>query len=384
MKHRIVEISMVKGIGILMVICVHLLSISGLKAFCGVGTKIELSLIAPLMILFFLVAGYLNSDRKACAPRAYFSKRLKHIFACYYAAAAVILAVYAFIYLGIEGKSFGWYMDGAIGILLQFQAFHWLDPSATGLHPMYYGLVVGWFLFQMTVADLIFVPILHCINGKKNIWKLVLAAAFLALAAVLYRADLQDLNDAPFSRRLLIAFVLPNIPGEVGLLMLGDYLESISYLDFDSYPAPRLAAAAAISFGMLLAFIATDDYSYRFPFGTWGAFGPWSFFTGTLFGLALLTLLGVLCHILKKVPALKKTLGYLGDISISILITHYFVAFLTAYAGGFWYEPMSGPAPEKSAAEALGQFFLLLGVVLFVCCFLPIAVKRLRERRRPT
>ena len=43
-EHRIDEINMIKGIGIMMVVAIHLLSISGLKQFCVIGIEIEMPL----------------------------------------------------------------------------------------------------------------------------------------------------------------------------------------------------------------------------------------------------------------------------------------------------------------------------------------------------
>ena len=378
MKSRIDEISMIKGIGILAVVCIHLLSISGLKQYCGIGIKIEMSLCAPLMIMFFILAGYLSSDRKTSA-KDYLVGRLNRIFVPYYVMAVVLLIAYAIIYLIIEEKSIGWYIDGAIGILLQFQSFHWLDTSISGLHPMFYGAVVGWFLFQMAIAEVIFVPIRYRLKDKKTGLKLLLAAAFLLVGAILYIPDIQGLNDKPFST-VLLAFVLPNIPGEVGLMLLGDYLSKLDFLDFDAYSIKRKIAGFAISLALIIIFIATDNYSYRFPFGGWGAFGALSYATGTLYGLALITFLGIICNLIKNAEPVRKTLAYLGDISMSILVIHYFLAYLIAYIIGFWQEPMLGPVETESAGAALGYFLIMFAVILVVCNLFPYALGRALKR----
>ena len=374
MKKRIDEINMIKGIGILMVVCIHLLSISGLKQFCGVGIKIEMSLCAPLMILFFILSGYLSSNRKDNA-KSYLINRIKRIFVPYYAMAIVLLVAYAIIYLWIEQKSLGWYIDGMIGILFQFQSFHWLDTSITGLHPMFYGAVVGWFLFQMAVAELIFVPILYHLKDKKNYYKFILAVLFLLLGAILYHFNFQGLNENPFAT-VLLAFVLPNIPGEVGLMMFGDYLASISYLDFDSYSNHRMVIEWIVSFILIVFFIVNDNYKYLFPFGGWGAFKELSYFTETLYGLSLITFIGVLCHFIKKFNLIKNILGYLGTISMSILVIHYFLAYLIAYICGFWYEPMSGMVPAENVTVALLRFLGMFIFILIVCCSFPLVAKK--------
>ena len=374
MTKKIDELDMIKGLSIMAVVCIHLLSISGLKQYCGVGIKVEMSLCAPLMILFFILSGYLksNKDEKPCA---YLARRLKRIFVPYYAMAAVLLVAYAIIYLAIERKSIGWYIDGAIGILLQIQSFHWLDTSSTGFHTMYYGAVVGWFLFQMAVAELIFVPVSYKIREKRSSLKLILAGLFLLLGAIFYILDLQGLNEKN-KPMLLIAFVLPNIPGEAGLMLLGEYLADISFLNFEAYSQPRKIISALISFAVIVTLMATDNYKYQFPDGNWGPFGAVSFLTETLYGLALIVLLGLICNVIKKFGPVKSGLSHLGKMSMSILITHYFLAYLTAYICGFWYKPLAGPVQSPNCITAIGRFALMFAVIAAFCYLFPRIAKR--------
>ena len=378
MAKRIDEINIIKGIGILMVVCIHFLSISGLKQFCGVGIKIEMSLAAPLMVLFFILSGYLSSDRKASGG-SYLAARMKRIFVPYYRMAALLLVIYAVIYLAIEGRSFRWYLDGAVGMLLQLQAFHGFDPTATGLHPMYYGVIVGWFIFQMAAAEVIFVPLLYFLKDKDRRWKLVSAAVCLALGALFYSLDLQGLNEYKFTP-LLIGLVIPNIPGIVGLMMVGEYLAAISYLDFDSYSRKRMIIEAVLSIAVIIVLMATDNYTYRFPYGEWGAWGALSYLTETIYGLAIITILGIISHGIKKCAPVKETLGYIGTISMSILVVHYFLAYLTAYVCGFWQEPMAGPVSAPNAAVAAGRFLLLAAVNVAIFAIFKI-VKTARIRK---
>ena len=371
---KIEELDMIKGIGILAVVCIHLLSISGLKQYCGVGIKIEMSLCTPLMIMFFILSGYLKLNITE-SPLKYLGKRMKRIFVPYYVMAVILLIAYAIIYLVIEKRSPGWYIDGAIGILLQFQSFHWLDTSVTGFHTMYYGAVVGWFLFQMAVAEVIFVPVSYKMKDRKHILKLISAAAFLVLGAILYLLDLQGLNEKPMSM-ILIAFILPNIAGEVGLMLLGEFLGAIAFFDFGKYSRPAKMVTVVASLAMIVVFMATDNYKYLFPFGTWGAFGALSFLTATLYGLALIIFLGIVCNIIKRSARVKRMFSYLGRMSMSILVTHYFLAYLIAYICGFWYEPMAGAVPAPNILTALGRFMIMFAVLAALCCPIPWIVKK--------
>ena len=377
-KKKIEEIDMIKGISILGVVCIHLLSISGLKQFCGVGIKIDLSLCAPLMVLFFILSGYLKFN-KIQSPGEYLLKRMKRIFVPYYVMAVILLIVYAIIYLMIEKRSLGWYIDGAIGILLQYQSFHWLDTSVTGIHSMYYGAIVGWFLFQMAVAEVIYVPLSYKIKDKRPALKLILALVLLLLGAMLYLLDLQGLNEQPISS-ILIPFVLPNMPGEAGLMLLGEYLATREFFDFDNYSRDRKIISGVVSLTLIVVLMSTDYYKYQFPFGIWGAFGPFSFLTETLYGLALIIFLGILCTIIKRSTPVKRALSQLGRISMSILVTHYFLAFLTAYICGFWYEPMAGAVPAANALIAAGRFIIMFAVIMAWCWLIPRVAGRMGKR----
>lgn len=79
-----------------------------------------------------------------------------------------MLGIFAVIFLGIEHKLPAWYADGAAVILLQFQSIHIFDPASQGVHPMSYGVLAGWFLLQMVVSVIVFIPLRYFLEGKKK------------------------------------------------------------------------------------------------------------------------------------------------------------------------------------------------------------------------
>lgn len=340
---------MLKGIGILCVMFIHICTITGVDS----GSVVA-SLRAPIIGMFFLLSGYTSTAKKKSLPRQ-IGRNAWRLLKPYYLCSAAILVMLAIIYLGIEKKSATWFLDGTLGILFQLQSFHYFDPVSSGFHPMFYTVLIGWFLFQMVVSQLLFTPLLHALHKKKSFWKLLWALILLATGAVFYVLNLQGLNEAFFPTVCKI-FILPNIFGIAGLMMLGNYLASLSLLDFDRL-SPGRKAFCLLTLPVIAVFVLTDDRLYDFPIGKWGPFGPFSYFLTPVFAIALVLLLGVGCNLAKRLKALKRILLHYGRNSMDYLLVHFPIAFLVAYIGGFWYNFLSDPIPKDGA---IGLHFVIL------------------------
>ena len=355
---RIDEISMLKGVGILSVMICHMATVAGLS-MPGV---ISNSLMIPMMILFYMLSGYTSSEKTNA--RNQITKRTGRILIPYYQYAIPMLIVLAVIYLVIEKKTLAWYADGSLGLLFQLQSFHAFDPLTQGVHPMFYSVLIGWFLFQMAVSNLIFIPLQYALKGKKSLWKLVAAVILLLMGAGLYMLNLQGLNGEFFPPVCKI-FILPNIPGIAGLMMIGNYVASLSLFDFDTYSVKR-KALSLISLPILIAFILTDDHIYDFPIGKWASYGGLSYIAAPIAGLALIIILGILCNQIKRLSVIKKIFIHLGDNSMDYLMVHLFVGFLTAYIGGFWVNYLTDPKPDYDTTSKVLHFVILIISILGV------------------
>ncbi len=192
-KKRIDEISMLKGLGILYVFLAHMSSYTGVLAEFETFYGVIIALVMPTMMLYYMLSGYTASVKDQGVFKV-FGQRTKRILLPYYLYAVVMIVMLALIYLVIEKRTLAWFADGTIGILLQFQAFHFFDPASAGIHPMFYGFLVGWFLFQLVVSEAVFLPILYKLKGKKSAYKLVAAFLLLLAGAILYKLNLQHLN----------------------------------------------------------------------------------------------------------------------------------------------------------------------------------------------
>ncbi len=358
MKKRIDEISMMKGLCILFVIAVHMVSLSGMTSSGTIST-----MGIPVMIVFYYLSGY-NTSKKEISAADLIAKRVKRILLPYYKFAIPMLVILAFVYLVAERRPVLWFADGALGILFQLQSFHFFDTASQGVHPMFYCVLVGWFLFQMVVSELVFIPLLYFLDGKKNVWKPVISVILLTVGGILYQLDLQGLNGEFFPTVCKI-FILPNIPGIAGLMLIGNYTASFSLLDPDNERIPK-AVTSVLCLVITVIFVVTDDHLYDFPIGKWGAFGPISYIITPIASLAFFELLFILCNLLKRIPPARNILIHYGDNSMDYVMIHLFVAFLTAYIGGFWFEYLSVPNPTDDIRLIRIHYFILLVSVLII------------------
>ncbi|MBO4901002.1 MAG: acyltransferase family protein [Lachnospiraceae bacterium] len=377
---RIDEISMMKGLGMLMVIFVHMSSVAGVLTELEYISRLRSFLAIPLMMMFIYLSGYTSSTR-AKNPFTKFTYRAGRILGPYYLYTFVMILIYAVIYLGIEKRSLAWFGDGVLEMLFQLQSVHLFDPASTGVHPMFYGVLVGWFLFQMIVSEIVFTPILYALKGKKSVWKLVIAIALLAAGAILYMLNLQGLNGKFFPPVCKI-FILPNIPGLAALMLIGSFAADCSALDLDSYSILKKVIALIVGIAIEVIFFLTDDYLYDFPIGKWGPFGPFSYFLAPISGIGFILIIGIICHLIKRFSPVKSLLIFVGDNSMDYLMIHFFVGVITAYIGGFWYEYLYDPIPMDDLSLNYLHFVILLAVVYTVSTLVILFKKLLGKKSK--
>ncbi|SCY58786.1 Acyltransferase family protein [Lachnospiraceae bacterium XBB2008] len=364
-KNHIDEISMMKGFGMLMVIFVHMSYIAGAFSEFEFARHLFSFIGIPVMMMFFYMSGYTSSTRIR-NPLAKIGYRAGRILIPYYVYSISMLIIYAFVYLGIEKRSLAWFADGALGILFQLQSFHVFDPASAGVHPMFYGVLVGWFLFQMIVSEFVFTPIMYALKDKKSIWKLVTAIGLLAAGAILYKLNLQGLNGEYFPPVCKI-FILPNIPGIAALMFIGSFMADHSVFDLDSYSNAKKAIVLIAGLAVEVIFFLTDDFLYDYPIGKWGPYGSISYFLAPFCGIGCVMFFMIICNLLKRFAPIKAFLMFMGDNSLDFLIMHFFVGVMTAYIGGFWYEYLYNPVPNDRPAMNYLHFVILIAVVFAVC-----------------
>lgn len=361
---RIEELDIVKGFVAFLVVAGHIRSVANISEYLGPYPMIRKSLGTLFMMLFFVLSGYIYRNKEGILPTAL--KRTKRLILPYYKACVFFLITFAIIHVVIQKHTIAWFMDGTLGILFHLQAFHFFDKTSSGVHEMFYCGLANWFFFQMAVSFFVFIPVSRLEDKIKEIWKPIITLILLAIGALFYHLDLQELNGKFFPPVCKI-FILPNIFGFAGLINLGYWVKSIKLFDFDKYNLTRLIILFAVSLCLIVVYVRLDDHIYDLPIGKWGSFKELSFFISPIASVAVIFVLGVLSKLVKKISLLKNALIYMANKSLEFILYQFFVSELIAMAGGYWVPYLTEKYPVFTAAESFLHYITNLVVtILFI------------------
>lgn len=365
MKNRIDEIDMMKGVLIIFVVITHVAGFSGIRGLYPVASHVLSTLVLIAMATFYILSGYTYNQGNKTVIGA-LGKRIKAIVMPYYAY-SVSMLVFLFVFFVIfEHRALNWFLDGVMAVLLQLQSIYIFSDGAS-VHEMMYSVFACWFIFQLLVALFVFIPVYRLLENKKLYIKIVVTLILLGLGALFYHLNIQKLNGEYFPA-VCKMFVLPNVFGIAGLLMIGKCASSVELLDMNRYSRSKQCLCAIVSVIVIAIGYATDDYIYDFPIGKWGAFGAISYFTTPVYGIALMILLGILVYGLKKNKNVKKVLVFFGKNSLDYLILHFFIVWFVSYIGGFWAPASSAKViPTFDPIIIWVHFIITLFITLAVC-----------------
>ncbi|MDO4961355.1 MAG: acyltransferase family protein [Eubacteriales bacterium] len=306
---RIEEFDMIKGILIIYVVVYHCAILVGTLGLWGILDKMIIAMMASAMLAFIMISGFVYRPKEEPAVREII-QRIKSLLLPYYIYCIPILVGFFIVYVLVEGRSLGWYADGLISILGQVQGTHFFS-DVPPIHEMFYSAWPCWYIFQLAVAYIIFIPVQRLLKGKPRYMQILSALLLLALGAILYMLDLQGLNGQDFPMTTKI-FILPNNFGFAGVLTIGKCLSEYKAAELTSLKAYAKIPAIVISLSLLIVLYLSDDYFYLLPLAKWGAFGVYSYFITPICGLALFFLLYMLCNRLKYIDCIGKLLGFFG------------------------------------------------------------------------
>ena len=379
MKNRIDEIDIIKGILILFVISTHAAGFSGLKGLYPTMTHFSSAFGLIAMVSFYMLTGYTYNQGNKTIVQA-IGKRIKAILLPYYTYCVPMIAVLFILFIPIEHRTIGWFVDGVIAIIFQLQSTY-IFSNGTSVHEMMYSVFACWFIFQLLAAFLVFVPVYHLVENKKLYVKIATALVLLGIGAVLYHLNIQKLN-GEFFPPVCKMFVLPNIFGISGLLMIGKCASIVNLLDIGNQCKSKRVIYSTVSLAIVAIGIATDDYMYDFPIGKWGAFGEISYFITSIYGIALIVLLGNISYVIKRNKTVKNTLLFFGENTLDFLLLHFFIVWFVSYIGGFWAPAQSSVViSEFDAAEIWIHFLITMSVTLVINSVVVILKTNLNLRR---
>lgn len=365
MNNRIDEIDIIKGILIIYVVVAHAAGFAGIRGLYPIASQIFSTLGLVAMATFYILSGYTYNQGNKTVIGA-LGKRIKAIVLPYYAYCIPMLIFLFIFFVMHEHRTMNWFFDGVLAVLLQLQSTY-IFSDGVSVHEMMYSVFACWFIFQLLVSYIVFIPVCHLLENKRFYAKVVASLGLLGLGALLYHLDLQELNGKYFPE-VCKMFVMPNIFGIAGLLMIGKCASSIELLDMKRYSRSKRLLCIVASIIVIAIGYATDDYIYDFPIGKWGAFGEISYITTPVYGMALMILLGCLAYTFKKNETVKKMLVFSGKNSLDFLILHFFIVWFVSYAGGFWVPASSGKViPTFTPAVIWVHFILILVLTLAIC-----------------
>lgn len=364
MKERIVELDMAKGFFIVSVIILHTMSCTGVDQLCQEFAKYYSSFILFAMAGFYILSGYTYSQGKLNV-KATILKKAKSMLLPYYCYAMPMIAVLFIVYVLLEKRTMGWFVDGLLAVLLQIQSVH-IYGEGVGVHEMMYSVFASWFIFQLMASFVVFIPIYHLVEKNSVYVKLTSAMLLLGMGALFYHLDIQQLN-GKFIPSVCKILILPNIWGIAGLIMLGKCISILGLLNVDKQSASKKIVLFIASLVIVAVGLATDDHLYDFPIGKWGGFKGFSYFITPVFGLALTLLCVYIANLLKRNNIIQKITLFLGKNSLDFLLVHFFWIWLILYVGGIWYPILSGvelplDAVDKCLLHFAGTFPLVLAL----------------------
>ncbi|MDO4178198.1 MAG: acyltransferase family protein [Phascolarctobacterium sp.] len=360
---RIEELDMIKGLLITFVVTFHCSLLVGTLGLWGSVGKMMLALAVPSMFVFMMASGIVYKFKGESVAKEIL-QRCKSLLDQYYLYSIPMLIVYFIVYVLVAGRSLGWFADGLISILCHYQGVH-LFSDAPIVHEMFYGTWSCWYLFQVAAAYIVFIPVQHILVGKPRQMQILSALLLLGLGAIFYILDLQGLNGKFFPMTTKI-FILPNIFGFAGVLTIGKCLSEYNVGKLTHAKVSAKISTIVITMVLLFVFYLLEDYLYDLPIGKWGPFQAWSYFYAPICGLTLFFFLFTLCNFLKSKDSIKKLLGFFGQNSLLILITHEWVMWFVQYVGGFWYPYVTVPIPLDDPVLCNTNFFILLGVTSLI------------------
>lgn len=378
MKKRIDEIDMMKGVLIIFIVVTHVAGFAGIRGLYPMASNIFSTLVLISMATFYILSGYTYNQGKQTVLEV-IRKKVKAIVLPYYAY-SILMLIFLFIFFVIyEHRTMDWYLDGVIAVLLQLQSTY-IFSDGVSVHEMMYSVFACWFIFQLLASQIVFIPVYHLLENRKFYVKIIATLILIGLGALIYHLNIQKLNGEYFPA-VCKMFVLPNIFGIAGLLMIGKCAASFELLDMKKYSRNKRMLCTIVSIIVIVIGYVTDDYIYDFPIGKWGAFGEISYFTTPIYGIALMILLGCLMYELKENETAKKLLVFLGKNSLDYLILHFFIVWFVSYVGGFWSPASSEKViPTFSPASIWVHFLITLFITLVTCSVTVIIQKRYKKK----
>ena len=334
MKKRIVELDMVKGIGIIYVFLRHLCELTGVSSYGGDFYAIFDSCTECMMFLFVFLSGYVYKPKASI--REDIGNKVRQLLIPYVKYIALFSCIYFVIYVLNGDMSLAMFGTYTLSNFLGNPGFDYLQWT-TYVNPIRYAFVPFWYIAEIFSAFMLFILVFRLVADKGLMGKGIAAVILLVLTSLLMYLDPRGLIVNTFVSGVSYFTVGPNILGFAALLLIGHMLREVKAFDLDSYSQKTVKIILAGSLVIVLAFFAFHDNPYALQYAHWGSFGIRSVRMATVSALAITYLMVYLCYYMKRADALRSCLAFLGANTLDILLLHFGIGELITMAFGFWY-----------------------------------------------
>lgn len=366
---------MVKGLGIIYVFFRHLSELTGVHVYGPAVYSLFNCGTEALMFLFVLLSGYVYKSKGSIG--ADIRNKFKQLMIPYLIYVSFFNVTYFIRYILLGDMSFGLFLRNMISNYLAKPNLD-IPVLGSGANIMRYAVVPFWYIAEIFMAFLLFIVVSDCLKDKGVKAKAAAAAALLAASSLLMHLDLRGLLAGTFASRTSYFFVVINIVGFSGLLMIGTILHQYKIFDIDAHSKRFTGILFAVCMIRLLIQAVRYSNSYALQYGKWGQYGIWSVAVVTLTGFALTYSLIYISYYLKRIRPLKAALSFLGANTMDILLLHLGIGELLCMIFGFWVPIFDVPYPEELFAW---WHFGLVSVLTAGIVIGYLLVKKQRKKR---
>lgn len=358
MNKRIVELDMVKGIGIVYVFLRHLCELTGVNAYGQGFYSIFNSCTECFMFLFVFLSGYVFKSKGSISLDI--KNKVKQLIVPYLQYICFFSFTYFVCYVLLGNMPISAFANKTLSNLLGNPCFDYLNWTLYN-NEIRYAFVPYWYIAEVFSAFVVFIIINNMMNNRKFFNKKLAVTFLFAMTSLLMYLDLRGIVANTFGSGVSYFTVGPNIVGFAALLFIGNILHDLKVFDIEAYSKSRTLSIFAVCLLITVVQLALYNNQYALQYAKWGQSGILSVRLTTIDAFALTYCLIYLCYYLKQITLVKDWLAYLGAHTLDILLLHFGVAELICMAFGFWYPVYD---IEKYPQEGFAWWHFNLVVIL--------------------
>ncbi|MDO4938723.1 MAG: acyltransferase family protein [Lachnospiraceae bacterium] len=377
-KKRIKELDMVKGLVIILVVLRHINELTGISGLDNFYTRFFSTFFESFMILYFLCSGYVYKSKGTVLQDI--GKKAKDLLCPFIGYGIFDTAIYFLRYIVIEKQSILWFLDNTLTNFAGLSNWN-IRLGIAGNNQMHYAFVPYWFVLQLFAAFCLFIPIEKMVRSKGVAVRILVAVFLVNVSVVLNHYDVQHTLTDTFSSSVSLIFVLINIVGFAGVLMIGSLLNEIAAFDIENQPVNMIMIMMICCLGIgTILFLTDKDSTYALQYGRWGDCGSYSIILTIIGGISVIYFLAVCMHFARKIPGVENFLCYLGVNSLSILMMHFIVAETICWIRGYWFDVYHDPYPMEKISIS-NYLITVLGTAVILFIYMELRYQYIRRKQ---